>query len=111
MLVLASAPMRRQLQMPCLARIRSVACVRETRSADAGPGLMGEALCEALRLLGAQDGTRGSISDVYCDLNGERPRTTDWGFALLRLGAWLRDGTDYSTPVGSCGDLGAAAIR
>jgi 3-oxoacyl-[acyl-carrier-protein] synthase-1 len=46
--------------------------------------------------------------DVYCDVNGERVRTDDWGFALLRTNALFRDGTDYTMSVSECGDIGAA---
>jgi len=48
------------------------------------------------------------ISDVYCDINGERARTEDWGFALARTSERFRDGTAYTSFVGECGELGAA---
>lgn len=107
-IALASSAARKQLQLPRWARILGVASAREHRDPHAGPGLMGEGLCESLRAIEREAMRAGLIQEVYCDLNGERPRTTDWGFALLRLGHWFRDGTDYRSPVRSCGDLGAA---
>jgi len=47
------------------------------------------------------------VDDVYCDINGERYRTEEWGFALLRVQERLRS-TTYKTPVGDYGDVGAA---
>jgi 3-oxoacyl-[acyl-carrier-protein] synthase-1 len=108
MLVLAGTSARKQLNLPALCTIRAAATTTETRDPNHGPGLLGEALTEVLRKVGA-DGTEPSfIHDVYCDINGERPRTTDWGFALLRVGPSFRDGSAYVSSVRECGDLGAA---
>ena len=48
-----------------------------------------------------------ALADVYCDLNGERYRTDEWGAAMLRTGHAFRtvDHTQTSTCVG---DVGAA---
>lgn len=108
-IVLANNNTRQALGLPSLARLDTVCCTLEKRDPDVNPGLLGEALTEAIRkVAGAQIEHEGYIADVYCDINGERPRATDWGFALLRIGSWFRDGTDYRTAVGSCGDVGAA---
>jgi 3-oxoacyl-[acyl-carrier-protein] synthase-1 len=107
--VLASDAARDRLDLPSLAVVRDVACARETRDPASDEGLLGEALGEAIAR--AMDGAgRGKqiAEHVYCDINGERERVDDWGFALLRAGARFRDGTAYATGVAECGDLGAA---
>lgn len=106
----ASDAERRRLGLPSLARVRAVACARERRDPDSDCGLLGEGLTEAItratRELRWPDET---ISDVYCDINGERARTEDWGFTLTRTAARFRDGTAYVTAAGECGDVGAAS--
>jgi 3-oxoacyl-[acyl-carrier-protein] synthase-1 len=49
------------------------------------------------------------LHDVYCDINGERSRTDDWGFAALRTGSLFRDPTAYRATASQLGDVGAAA--
>ena len=51
---------------------------------------------------------RERFDDFFCDINGERARTTDLAFTLVRTGSLFRDGA-YVTPTGSVGDVGAAA--
>lgn len=49
------------------------------------------------------------ISDVICDINGERYRGEEWGFVCLRLSQHFDDPTAYWSPAGSWGDTGAAS--
>lgn len=51
---------------------------------------------------------REAADSVYCDLNGERYRSEEWGLALLRDASMVRD-TTCTTAVGSWGDVGAAS--
>ena len=46
--------------------------------------------------------------DVYCDINGERDRTDDWGFALLRLTGNVPRWHGAYDGATQCGDMGAA---
>jgi 3-oxoacyl-[acyl-carrier-protein] synthase-1 len=109
-IVLASTSIQRQLRLPTLGYVRAAACAQEKRDPMQGAGTLGEALTEVVvRVAGDKLDERAYVADVYCDINGERSRGTDWGFALLRTGAWFRDGTQYVMPVGACGDLGAAS--
>jgi 3-oxoacyl-[acyl-carrier-protein] synthase-1 len=109
MLALASNSARRELGLPVLATVRSVATAHETRRADSQEGLLGEALTEAFTRAGRGLGPRELFQDIYCDINGERDRTDDYGFALLRTSQLFRDGTAYSMSTTQCGDLGAAS--
>jgi 3-oxoacyl-[acyl-carrier-protein] synthase-1 len=105
----ASEMVCRQLRLPSLARVRGVAWAREPRSLKSDEGVLGEGLTNAvLRATADLRLPEETITDVYGDINGERWRSEDWGFVLLRAGQRFRDGTQYVTAVGRCGDLGAA---
>jgi 3-oxoacyl-[acyl-carrier-protein] synthase I len=104
---------RRRLALPSLAQVLGVASAREARSIDSDEGLLGEALSNALETAAAAAArSRTSppepIGDIFCDINGERWRTDDWGFAVLRTSHLFRDATTYETGVGEWGDVGAA---
>jgi 3-oxoacyl-[acyl-carrier-protein] synthase-1 len=108
-IALAGDAVRRQLGLASLARVRGVACTLERRSRDSDEGLFGEALTDAILQASAGLALPGEmITDVYGDINGERARTEDWGFALMRTSERFRDGTRYIAPVAECGDIGAA---
>jgi 3-oxoacyl-[acyl-carrier-protein] synthase I len=109
MLALASGAFQLRAGLPSLARVRAVACTHEARDETAPEGLLGEALTAAyLEVGGALRRPQERFDDLYCDINDERARTTDLGFALLRAGHLFRDGTAYITPVTCTGDVGAA---
>jgi 3-oxoacyl-[acyl-carrier-protein] synthase-1 len=109
MLAVATNAARLSLGLPSLARIRTLACTRDDRSPNCPEGMLGEGLSEAVARAGAWLRQPGELfHDVYCDINGERSRTDDWGFTLLRHGSLFRDGSAYTMSVTQCGDMGAA---
>jgi 3-oxoacyl-[acyl-carrier-protein] synthase-1 len=66
----------------------------------------GEALFQLLNgLLPAN----GPSPVLVCDLNGERTRMKEWGFALARLGSALRTPYALEHPARQLGDVGAAS--
>jgi len=92
-----------------LAVIRAVACSQELRDPNSEVGLLGEGLTEVVEITTrGLESPREMISDLYGDINGERARTDDWGFTLMRLASRFDDGTRYVSTVGQCGDVGAA---
>jgi 3-oxoacyl-[acyl-carrier-protein] synthase-1 len=106
---LATDQARRRLGLPSLGRLSSVALAHERRDLARDGESFGEALTDAVMGATADLGHPGDVvTDLYGDLNGERVRTEDWGFTLARAGARFRDGTATVSPVGECGDLGAA---
>ena len=110
MLAVASRSACRWLGAKPLAVVRDVACTQEKRNPAGEAGLLGEGLTQAV--LGATRQLRlphELISDVFGDINGERSRTEDWGFALMRTANRFRDGTSYVTHAAACGDIGAAS--
>lgn len=48
------------------------------------------------------------ISQTFCDLNGERYRTDEYGFSGLRFSQHFDDFTDFIAPAESLGDVGPA---
>ncbi len=108
-LLVVSERVRRDLRLPSPAAVVAVACAHEPRDETAPEGLQGEGLQRAIGEAAAgRDRSSPRIDRLYCDINDERARSTDLGFALLRCGDLFRDGTDYVTPVGNVGDVGAA---
>lgn len=106
---LANEATRRELGLRSLAQVQAVACADETRDENAPSGPLGEALTDVYsRVTQELRKVRAQIDDVYCDINDERARTTDYAFALLRTGEAFRDGSQYTTSVGQVGDVGAA---
>jgi 3-oxoacyl-[acyl-carrier-protein] synthase I len=95
--------------LPSLARIgAAAAAVEEKRSRDGALNL-GEALSRAIRDATSElAARRGVVEGIYCDINGEREQTEEWGFAVLRTKQLWQDASSYRTSVAECGDVGAA---
>ena len=107
-LVLATRGTRRQLRMPCLARIVGVGNAREPLLRDSETGSFGKGMSEAVLRAGAGLSLPGDGADaVYCDINGERYRSEEWGFFAMRAHHTMR-GLAYEAPSSSWGDVGAA---
>jgi len=107
-IALASSEARAALRLPSLARISKVHAAREEQAADDREPL-GRALTEALIGVLAPESGAPIVDDIYCDLNGERARTDEWGFALLRTRRSWREPCGAISAAGECGDLGAAS--
>lgn len=109
LMAVASEQTRARLGLRSLARIGGVECTHESTDPAGCTGLLGEALAAAvLGAVGDPSAGVGPITDVYGDINGELARSHDWGFALIRTATCFRDGSDYVTSAGQCGDVGAA---
>lgn len=100
---------RRRAGLPALARVRATGQALERRSRKSEAGLLGEGLAEVLRSVRSEVSLPVERAEgLYGDINGERHRSEDWGFALLRCPDLVRDGTAYLTPTTAFGDIGAA---
>jgi 3-oxoacyl-[acyl-carrier-protein] synthase-1 len=110
MLVLMSRTARARLRLPSLGRVRVAITGREPRSLDSDTGLLGEGMIDLVgRAAAGLHLPDERIDDLYCDINGERHRTDEWGFTVLRHHAALRDVSTYVTGAGAWGDVGAAS--
>jgi 3-oxoacyl-[acyl-carrier-protein] synthase-1 len=65
---------------------------------------LGEGLSAAFAALGD-----GPADRIICDMNGERYRGNEYGFAVLRSRSLFRDAADFEAPADCWGDLGAAS--
>jgi 3-oxoacyl-[acyl-carrier-protein] synthase-1 len=110
MIALVSDGLCRRLGLASLGVLRAVACAEDDGDENAPEGLMGHGLTQVYKLVGSHLALPSErFDDFYCDINGERARTTDLGFALLRTGQLFRDGNSYVSPVRNIGDVGAAS--
>lgn len=108
MLVLSHAA-RRSLGLPSLATLRSAGLATERCSLLSDLDNLALGLTTAVRDACADlGGPAGLVDDVYCDLNGESYRAQEWGLAILRTHAHLRDPAGHIAPADRWGDLGAA---
>ncbi|NTX11908.1 hypothetical protein HUA76_14000 [Myxococcus sp. CA056] len=109
MIALTTQTARTKLRLPSLATLRSVATEHEARPMDSDEGALGEALSKALARASQGLVIPGEcLDDIYCDINGERYRSDEWGFVALRQSRALRDASAYTSAVRSWGDVGAA---
>jgi 3-oxoacyl-[acyl-carrier-protein] synthase-1 len=90
-----------------LGRITGVHSALEPTDGTPGAPNLGRGLAAAIA--GAASDPPVPIDEIYCDINGERPRTEEWGFAAMRHWSLWRDAAAYRTAVAECGDVGAAS--
>ena len=70
--------------------------------------VLGEGLGAAFRFL-FQDGPIDPVDRIICDMNGERYRGNEYGFAVIRNPGRFKDAADFETPADCWGDVGAAS--
>lgn len=108
--ILASAGAARAMRRPHLATVRGSHSCHESKVSGSDQDNLGEGLAAALsHAASTLTPAERPIDGVYCDLNGERFRSDEWAFALLRRATLFADGTRYVAPAGSWGDTGAAS--
>ncbi|MCV2890305.1 beta-ketoacyl synthase N-terminal-like domain-containing protein [Ruegeria aquimaris] len=70
---------------------------------------LGEGLGSVLAALGTfLPDPQQPVDRILCDMNGERYRGNEYGFAVLRSTGLFRDAAGFETPADCWGDLGAA---
>ena len=109
-LLMASTNAAYHTKLDVLARIVSVETAVEksrikTDTICIGKGLT-KAINDACRSLSLPN---EKISDVYCDLNGERYRSEEFTFTVLRVQAAFVSVIENITPADCWGDVGAAS--
>jgi 3-oxoacyl-[acyl-carrier-protein] synthase-1 len=105
--LLATDQARSASKLPWLATVRAFATETESATAKGLP-CVGEALSRVCHEVLAALPTDGVAGEVYADLNGERTRTTEWGYTLTRIGARCRDAVAVSMPALLWGEVGHA---
>ncbi len=108
-IILASPYAMGALRLQTLANVRAVHSTRESVLVSGDEEVLGHGLAAAIR--GAASHLSyplEAVDDIYCDINGERYRTDEWGFAVLRLENIFRN-MRYQMPASCWGDVGAAS--
>lgn len=105
-LVLGSKPAAQRLGLAPLAEIVGAGLATEPRRLGGDQEVLGEGLTEAIVAAMAHGG--GPVDAVYGDLDGQRYRSEEWGFAQLRAHAAFRASQPCHTFMGCWGDCGAA---
>lgn len=70
---------------------------------------LGEGLAAAFRGATKTLGGDVKLDQVLCDMNGERYRGNEYGFAVLRSPGLLKDAAKFEAPADCWGDVGAAS--
>jgi 3-oxoacyl-[acyl-carrier-protein] synthase-1 len=107
--VLARASVTRAMRLSALATLQGVGTSTEARLLNGDVEVLGHGLAEAITF--ATAGLREpqeAIDTIYCDINGERYRSDEWAFAVLRTQIRLKD-SGYEAPADCWGDVGAAS--
>jgi 3-oxoacyl-[acyl-carrier-protein] synthase I len=106
--LVASSSVLRMLGRPSLTHIRGCGSAFELTAADPVAESLGTGLSAAV-FQAATDAALGGVelTDIFCDLNGERAKTEDWGFTVLRHPI-CEDPSRFVAPADLWGDLGAA---
>jgi 3-oxoacyl-[acyl-carrier-protein] synthase I len=108
--LVASESAVRRYGLDSLAVVRGTGVAIEDRPIRTDTVCLGEGLTESVRMAVAPLRLRQeSVEGIICDINGERYRSEEWGFALLRLPEALADPTGYDLPASCWGDVGAAS--
>lgn len=70
---------------------------------------LGEGLGAAFRAAAAPLSDDEAIDHIICDMNGERYRGNEYGFAVLRNSGLFKDAAGFQSPADCWGDVGAAS--
>ena len=70
---------------------------------------LGEGLAAAFRGARTGLGEEELVDRIICDMNGERYRGNEYGFAVLKNAGMFRDAADFESPADCWGDVGAAS--
>jgi 3-oxoacyl-[acyl-carrier-protein] synthase-1 len=108
--VVAADSIVRHYRLDSLAVVRGLGTATEAHRIKTDAVCLGEGLTASIRKavlsLRLPD---EAVEGVICDINGERYRSEEWGFTLLRFPEALVDPTGYDLPASCWGDMGAAS--
>jgi 3-oxoacyl-[acyl-carrier-protein] synthase-1 len=107
-IALASEPCRMQLGLRSMGLVAGIGTAHETKLIKTDEINLGQGLSQAIRQACQECVPARHPDAIYCDLNGERYRSEEWGLAILRLSGVLGK-TNYVAPADCWGDVGAAS--
>jgi 3-oxoacyl-[acyl-carrier-protein] synthase-1 len=106
--LLASAVAAERFRLPAPLELLTVATARESKLIKTDAVCLGEGLTALFRALAGVPPTI-KADHLYCDMNGERYRAEEFGFATIRAGGLFRNPSDFTAPADCWGDIGAAS--
>jgi len=107
--LLASDAAARRLAIAPLLCLVSVGAGIEENLIGTEDICVGEGLAAAFRSAAAALGKGRQVDRILCDMNGQRYRGSEYGFAVLRNSGLFRDAADFEAPADCWGDVGAAS--
>jgi len=108
--LVTSTSTARHYGLEVLAWVMSVATAIEANRIKTDTIGIGQGLAEAIsRVSAGLKLPEEKISTTYCDMNGERYRSEEFTFAILRTQRAFVNGLDNLTPADCWGDMGAAS--
>jgi 3-oxoacyl-[acyl-carrier-protein] synthase-1 len=106
--LLATLGTARSYGLTPLAQIVSTAMASEENRIKTQSVVLGEGLGTAFRSL-FENAPKAPVDRIICDMNGERYRGNEYGFAVIRNPGRFRDAADFEAPADCWGDVGAAS--
>jgi 3-oxoacyl-[acyl-carrier-protein] synthase-1 len=106
--LLASARAMEELSLRSLATVAAVGLAYEPNRIKTETVCVGQGLTQAFHGALAALPSGESVTDVYCDMNGEPYRADEYGFACLRTKEWFTAASDFVSPADCWGDVAAA---
>lgn len=98
-----------QYSWPVLAQVVAAATSEEPNTIS-GEGLcVGNSLTQVIRRVTSDLDPPQALTKSYCDINGERYRSTEVTYAMLRTQHLFNNAMDYLCPADCWGDIGAAS--
>jgi 3-oxoacyl-[acyl-carrier-protein] synthase-1 len=109
-ILVTSTSIARRFHLSISAWIIGTATVLEEHKIKTDSVCIGAGLSDAIfRATQSLELPAEKVSAMICDLNGERYRSEEFTFAVLRTQAVFDDANDFLTPADCCGDVGAAS--
>lgn len=105
--LLASSDLARSAGIRPLLDLAGVGYGRETNLIKTEGICLGEGLSDAFRMAAPPESPK--VDRILCDMNGERYRGNEYGFAAIRNPTLFRNAADFETPADCWGDIGAAS--
>ncbi len=98
-----------QNNIPVLAELVAVSTCTEKHTIDKDTVCQGRGLSKAMAAVLQSLPENSRIDHIFCDLNGERYRTDEYGFAYLNNKKYFNRASSVTAPAHLWGDIGAAA--
>lgn len=106
--LLTTLAMARAYGLRPLLEIVGISTASEENKIKTETVVLGEGLGAAFRFL-FEDAPIDPVDRIICDMNGERYRGNEYGFAVIRNPGRFKDAADFETPADCWGDVGAAS--